>query len=236
MRRFAVVVGLVLFTGGCSREAAPPPAPVAVAPKPTPQAVRPPVAARALVAAIGGSGVTGEVTFADSGNGLIIEAKISGLTPGSHGFHLHEVGDCSGDGSAAGPHFNPSGASHGGPDGTAAHAGDFGNLLADASGNAIISMQSRHITLDDGPNGIIGRSVIIHESADDLTSQPSGNSGARIACGLVERISAAAPATAAPAAEAPAAEAAATAAPAAEAPHAHEAGHDHEHGDGAHDH
>ena len=115
----------------------------------------------------------------------------------------------------------PAGANHGGPDAAVSHAGDFGNLLADASGNAMISMLSKHVSLADGPEGIIGRAIIIHESVDDLSSQPGGNAGARIACGIVERVvpeGAAPPELAAPAA--------------ASAPAEHD---DHSHADGSHD-
>jgi len=149
--------------------------------------------ARATLMGLGGSTVTGDVTFTDSGNGISTEAHVNGLRPGKHGFHVHEVGDCSGDGTAAGDHFNPAASPHGGPDGTAMHAGDMGNIEAGPDGKATVTMLSHHFTLEavgtTGTTGIIGRSVIVHENEDDLTSQPAGNAGARIACGRIEMVS-----------------------------------------------
>jgi Cu-Zn family superoxide dismutase len=130
--------------------------------------------------------VKGTVRFTQLEHGVEIEADIGGLSPGSHGFHIHEFGDCSAaDGSSAGGHFNPEGKPHGGPDSAVAHAGDYGNLEADASGHAVLKLVSHRITLDQGPNGVIGRSVIVHGKADDLTSQPAGNAGPRIGCGVI---------------------------------------------------
>lgn len=205
-----------LVLAGCSREAEPPPPPVVTAPRPMPTAppepVAAPVTARAILTGLGDSIVGGEVTFTASDAGVSIEAHVNGLTPdGQHGFHIHDVGECVGDGTSAGDHFNPGATAHGGPDGEVHHAGDLGNLKPDASGHAMMTMVSRHISLEAGAaNSIIGRSVIVHADADDLTTQPSGNSGARIACGIVTMSGAAPAATApmdatAPAATAPAA-------------------------------
>ena len=151
---------------------------------PTPTAPAPPARASA-VADVTGAAVNGTVTFTDTGNGVAIEAHFTGLTPGKHGFHIHQGGECVGDFASAGDHFNPGGHQHGGPDSTEAHEGDFGNLLAGADGTAMITMTSRHVTLDSGPSGIIGKTVLVHEKEDDLATQPSGNSGARIACGVI---------------------------------------------------
>jgi Cu-Zn family superoxide dismutase len=134
---------------------------------------------------LGESGVKGKVTFTKQADGVLIEAELTGLQPGEHGFHVHEFGDCSmADGTCAGGHFNPTGAPHGGPDDAERHAGDFGNIKADQSGNATYKRVDKHIALG-GPNSIIGRSVIIHADPDDLKSQPSGNAGARIGCGVI---------------------------------------------------
>jgi Cu-Zn family superoxide dismutase len=133
-----------------------------------------------------GSTVHGTVHFHETSKGIRVMAKISGLTPGEHGFHIHEKGDCSTpDATSAGGHFNPTGAKHGGPNAADRHAGDFGNVTADASGNAKFDMVDSHISFD-GPNSIIGRGVIVHEKADDLTSQPAGNAGKRVACGNIQ--------------------------------------------------
>lgn len=132
--------------------------------------------------------VTGTVTFtqADDG-GVHIVADLSGLEPNTeHGFHIHEKGDLSApDLTSAGGHFNPEGHHHGAPK-SGAHAGDLGNVKADASGNAHKEMTVDNITLGDGPNSIIGRAVIVHGKADDLKSDPAGNAGPRIAGGVIE--------------------------------------------------
>src|SRR3989440_424771 len=106
------------------------------------------------------------------------------LKPGKHGFHIHEKGDCSApDAMSAGPHFNPKHQHHDGPTGTERHAGDFGNVEADASGKGHLEWKGK---LDlSGPNSIIGKSVIVHEKEDDLKTDPAGNSGARFACGVI---------------------------------------------------
>ena len=142
--------------------------------------------ALAAVQPLGASTVKGIVRFTQLEHGVEIDADLAGLAPGSHGFHIHEYGDCSAaDGSSAGGHFNPEGKPHGGPDSAEAHAGDYGNLEADASGHAVLKVVSHRITLEPGPNGVLGRSVIVHAKADDLTSQPAGNSGPRIGCGVI---------------------------------------------------
>ncbi len=132
--------------------------------------------------------VQGTVDFFETAKGVRVVAKVSGLTPGLHGFHIHEKGDCSEkDGTAAGAaggHFNPGGMKHGGPTDAMRHAGDFGNITADASGNATYEAIDAHITFD-GMNSIIGRGVIVHANADDLSGQPAGNAGPRVACGVI---------------------------------------------------
>lgn len=132
------------------------------------------------------SGVEGTVTFTSEQGGVRVIADVYHLTPGKHGFHVHEKGDCSAhDASSAGGHFNPFGKKHGGPGNPDRHAGDMGNLEADASGHAHYDRVDDLLELD-GPNTIVGRSVVVHADEDDLTSQPTGNSGARIACGVIE--------------------------------------------------
>lgn len=134
-----------------------------------------------------GNHVEGDVSFLQKGELLLVSAKISGLAPGLHGFHIHEKGDCSApDASSAGAHFNPTRGGHGGPEGTERHAGDLGNLIADSAGTAVFRAEVSGITLGTKEDtSIIGRAVVIHASVDDLISQPSGNSGARVACGLI---------------------------------------------------
>jgi len=132
-----------------------------------------------------GNNVSGTVTFTKVDGGVKIVADVAGLTPGQHGFHIHEFGDCSApDAASAGGHFNPHHMQHGGPDATVRHAGDFGNLEADASGKAHYERVDTMISLD-GADSIIGHGVIVHEKADDLKTQPTGNAGARVACGAI---------------------------------------------------
>jgi len=120
---------------------------------------------------------------------VLVDARIDGLTPGLHGFHIHEKGDCSApDGTSAGGHFNPSGMPHGDPAQAGHHAGDLGNLRADAQGNAKLQMSipTQEITLAaNAPHSIIGRSLIVHADPDDFKTQPTGNSGKRVACGVI---------------------------------------------------
>ncbi len=145
-------------------------------------------AARALLEPRSGSQASGSVTFTPIGNKLLIEASVAGLSPGEHGFHVHESGDCSApDATSAKGHFNPAGKLHGHHHlhHTERHAGDLPNLVADASGQARYRVEVDGLQLVSGPQGIIGRSIVIHAEPDDYRSQPTGNSGRRIACGAI---------------------------------------------------
>jgi superoxide dismutase, Cu-Zn family len=132
-----------------------------------------------------GSQVKGTVTFTKMGDDVQVVADVENLKPGKHGFHIHEKGDCSApDASSAGAHFNPTHQHHGGPDSVERHSGDFGNITADASGKAHLDWKGK--LKFSGAESIIGKSVIVHEKEDDLKTDPSGNSGTRIACGVIE--------------------------------------------------
>jgi Cu-Zn family superoxide dismutase len=132
-----------------------------------------------------GNSVSGRVTFTKTSEGTHVHAEISGLTPGEHGFHIHEFGVWSDDGLAAGSHFNPTKAPHAGPDSPKRHIGDLGNVTANANGNAVYDADDHHIHLH-GHHSVIGRGVVVHEKADDLkTQQPPGNAGGRLAVGVV---------------------------------------------------
>ncbi|MBI2192086.1 MAG: superoxide dismutase family protein [Planctomycetes bacterium] len=132
-----------------------------------------------------GNAVKGTVTFEKAANGVKVVADVEGLTPGPHGFHIHLHGDCSApDASSAGGHFNPENMPHGGPDDAQRHVGDLGNLVADAAGRAHLERVDAHLALE-GPHSILGRSVIVHAKADDLKTQPTGDAGGRVACGLI---------------------------------------------------
>ena len=147
-----------------------------------------PLKAVAVLHPTSGSKVGGTVTFTEEADGVQVHAEITGLTPGNHGFHVHEFGDCSAaDASSAGAHFNPTHKPHAGPDTPERHLGDMGNVQADASGKATLKYVDHQISLANDERSVIGRSVVVHEKADDLRSQPSGDSGARIACGVIGR-------------------------------------------------
>ena len=132
-----------------------------------------------------GNSVTGIVTFTQTSTGVKVVADLKGLTKGKHGFHIHECGDCTAaDGTSAGGHFNPEMKSHGAPADAAHHAGDLGNIIADDNGNAHLEYLDATISLY-GALSIIGRSIIVHKSEDDMKTQPTGNAGARVACGVI---------------------------------------------------
>jgi Cu-Zn family superoxide dismutase len=139
----------------------------------------------AVLSSASGSSVGGTVTFVKESEGVRVIADIKGLTPGKHGFHVHEKGDCSApDAASAGAHFNPTGSPHAAPEATPRHAGDLGNITADDKGNARYERLDTTISFD-GPNSVIGRAVIVHGKPDDF-SQPAGNAGPRVACGVIQ--------------------------------------------------
>jgi Cu-Zn family superoxide dismutase len=133
-----------------------------------------------------GNSVRGLVMFHEMQGHLMVHAKLSGLKPGAEqGFHLHEKGDCaSADGTSAGGHFNPDGKPHG-PQDAAHHAGDMPALKADANGVVDQKFMLMGPTVGAGPTSIVGRSVVVHAGPDDYSSQPAGNSGPRVACGVI---------------------------------------------------
>jgi superoxide dismutase, Cu-Zn family len=132
------------------------------------------------------SNVRGQVTFQEEMEGVRVTANVEGLTPGKHGFHIHDKGDCSSaDFTSAGGHFNPTAAKHGSPTDAEHHAGDFGNIEANQQGVAQVERVFSWLTFK-GTNSILNRAVIVHEKADDLTTQPTGNAGGRLACGVIK--------------------------------------------------
>jgi Cu-Zn family superoxide dismutase len=143
--------------------------------------------AMATLAPTTGSTAQGMVHFHELADGSVeVKADLTGVPEGIHGFHVHDKGACGDNGNAAGGHFNPSGASHGAPDAASHHAGDFGNVTADAKGEVHTTFTTKSITVSEGPNSVSGHAVILHAKEDDLQTQPTGNAGARIACGVVE--------------------------------------------------
>ena len=135
-----------------------------------------------------GSKVTGKAEFRElSTGGTRVEIWIENATPGTHGLHLHEKGDCSApDAASAGPHFNPAGNPHAGPADSKHHNGDWGNIEIKADGKGKLEITSDMLTVAPGPNSVVGKAVVFHEKADDLKTQPSGDAGGRFACGVVE--------------------------------------------------
>ena len=135
-----------------------------------------------------GSQAKGEVNFVWQGHDVLITGKFSGLKPNSEqGIHVHEKGDCSApDATSAGGHFNPETKMHGMPDSGMNHAGDMPNIKSDANGNAVYSARLHGFAVNTGPTGIVGRAVVVHRDPDDYKTQPAGNSGPRIACGVIK--------------------------------------------------
>lgn len=168
MKLIATLVSAALLLSGCA------------AMRPTQPA------AMAELAPTKGNTAKGTVSFTSRGDRLLVVADVSGLSPGGHGFHIHEKGDCSADdATSAGGHFNPLGKPHADPASHDRHAGDMPMLMADASGNARLNTEIDLATIGGGSTDIVGRSVIVHKDADDFKTQPTGNSGARVACGVI---------------------------------------------------
>ncbi len=185
LTRSALVATLIAGLSACASAPAPrPQAPTTTTP--------PGVVLRAVanLASASGSLVSGRLTLSSAEGGVRIRGDIGGLQPGSaHGFHIHETGDCSTvDASSAGGHFNPDTKPHGRSGMGAHHAGDIDNLVADAGGVAHVDALVRGVGLSAGPNDIVGRAVIVHATQDDYSSQPAGNAGARVACGVIRRL------------------------------------------------
>jgi Cu-Zn family superoxide dismutase len=144
--------------------------------------------ARAVLDAKSGSNVTGAIDFTERDGKVLASGRVAGLKPNAaHGFHIHEKGDCSApDAMSAGGHFNPDAAPHGGLT-SPHHTGDMGNLMSDGKGEAVVNLELDMARLDNGKHGILDRAVVVHANPDDFKTQPTGNSGGRIACGLIKK-------------------------------------------------
>jgi Cu-Zn family superoxide dismutase len=133
----------------------------------------------------------GTAIFTQKSNGVQLELKATNLPPGVHGFHIHNVGTCDApDFKTAGPHFNPEGKQHGWDNPQGHHLGDMHNITVAASGKATVKAFIAGATLGDGPNSLFhpgGTALVIHEKPDDNKSDPAGNAGARIACGVITK-------------------------------------------------
>ncbi|CAI9115540.1 OLC1v1016461C1 [Oldenlandia corymbosa var. corymbosa] len=146
---------------------------------------------KAVAVLTGDVGVGGVIHFHQEGDGpTCVTGTISGLSPGDHGFHVHELGDTTNGCNSTGPHFNPFNKEHGAPSDAERHAGDLGNVVAGGDGNAKISITDNQLKLC-GPHSIIGRAIVVHADPDDLgrggheLSKATGNAGARVACGVI---------------------------------------------------
>lgn len=188
MHRLSIIISAVLLAA-CGRNddqpadartmpAQPAPAPEEIAPQ----------GASVQLAPTQGNAVTGSLALAESPQGVRITGAIQGLKPDSeHGFHIHEKGDCSApDASSAGGHFNPTQDPHGNPESEAHHAGDMINIRADSEGVAQVDATTEGTTMQGGqPTDVLGKAIVVHQKPDDYTSQPAGDSGDRIACGVI---------------------------------------------------
>lgn len=143
-------------------------------------------AATATLDSISGSNAKGTVTLTQLKDGSVdVKIDLTGVPAGVHGFHIHDKGDCGDNGNAAGGHFNPTNSPHAAPNATSHHAGDFGNVTANDAGEVHTSFNTHSVTVGPGTTSAVGHAIILHANPDDLTTQPSGNAGPRIACGVV---------------------------------------------------
>ena len=167
MKKLVPLTILILLAAGCTSTA-----------KQGPMAM-------ALLSGISGTAAMGTVHFQELADGSVeVSVDLRNVPPGVHGFHVHDKGDCGDNGNNAGGHFNPAGVAHGAPEAMPHHSGDFGNVTADAAGLVKTTFTTRSITVSPGANSVVGHAVILHANPDDLTTQPTGNAGARISCGV----------------------------------------------------
>ena len=145
-----------------------------------------PQVAHAVIEGRSGSHLAGHASFISTNDGVRIEVHVTGASPGTHAVHLHDKGDCSApDALSAGPHFNPTQHAHGSPQADPHHAGDFGNMQVGPDSTGTLELVSKDLTVDPGPKCVVGHSIVVHGGTDDFMTQPSGNSGPRVGCGVV---------------------------------------------------
>ena len=150
--------------------------------KPMPAAAR---KAGGVLQAKSGAKMNGSVELIDEAGTLTVNIRVHEATPGTHGIHLHEKGDCSApDAASAGGHYNPKKETHGGPATSPHHAGDLGNISVSADGTGHAEIKVTSFTFDEA----VGKAIVVHEKTDDLTTDPSGNSGARQGCAVIAKM------------------------------------------------
>jgi Cu-Zn family superoxide dismutase len=177
MRYFSIAAAITIFASlGCSRAAN-------VEAAPAEQT------AKAELRDANGRSV-GSATLTQTPHGVLIAAHFSNVPPGTHAFHIHAVGQCTPPFTSAGPHFNPTNRQHGIQNPEGMHGGDLPNVVIPESGSAQVDVFARDVTLSQGANAILdsdGAALILHAGVDDYKSDPAGNAGDRIACGVVEK-------------------------------------------------
>ena len=168
MRKFVLVSIALLFVVSCASMSTGP-------------------TASATLSPTSGNTAAGTVRLTQLADGSVrVNIDLTGVPPGVHGFHIHDKGDCGDNGNAAGGHYNPTSTPHGSPNAAAHHAGDFGNVTSDDNGRVRHEFTTRSITVEAGPTTAVGHAIILHANPDDLVTQPTGNAGGRIACGVVQ--------------------------------------------------
>ena len=168
MRKFVLVSIALLFVVSCASMSTGP-------------------TASATLSPTSGNTAAGTVRLTQLADGSVrVNIDLTGVPPGVHGFHIHDKGDCGDNGNAAGGHYNPTSTPHGSPNAAAHPAGDFGNVTSDDNGRVRHEFTTRSITVEAGPTTAVGHAIILHANPDDLVTQPTGNAGGRIACGVVQ--------------------------------------------------
>ena len=177
MPTFFLLIGISILLVGCER------AHQQVSVLPTVPAKQ----ANAMISASNDSGLTGMAVFTQNGDQITLTAEIQGASPGLHAIHIHAYGDCSApDGTSAGGHWNPTDVAHGKWGEGEFHLGDIGNITVGEDGTGRITLTTDLWEIGTGSHiDVVGRSIIVHADADDFVSQPSGNAGARIGCGVI---------------------------------------------------
>lgn len=186
MKKLIATSILVVVCAACAHKDQPAEAPAALTTDPTvaaTPAVSSVTTAQALMKPGKNQKTQGILHFTQHGDKMKIQGMLEKLKPGPHGIHIHETGDCSApDFSSAGGHYNPGHSGHGSLSSAERHAGDLGNITANSKGSAKVSLEVTTVSL----GAIVGKALVVHASADDFKTQPSGNSGDRIACGVIE--------------------------------------------------